>query len=179
MTMGDQTRDFISITNVCRAIEHLIKLPLNRLSDGLFNIGGEGQAYVGGLGTALVALYMNPALSAWIVIPLAISGGLLFGALWAIIPAYLQAYRGSHIVITTIMFNFIASSLMVYVLVNVLREVGEMSPESGDFIEASWIPFVHDVLANFGYEVTRSPLNMSIFVALFFFVFFVFFIFIC
>ena len=57
---------------------------------------------------------------------------------------------------------------MVYVLVNVLREVGEMSPESGDFIEASWIPFVHDVLANFGYEVTRSPLNMSIFVALFF-----------
>ena len=87
---------------------------------GLFNIGGEGQAYVGGLGTALVALYMNPALSAWIVIPLAISGGLLFGALWAIIPAYLQAYRGSHIVITTIMFNFIASSLMVYVLVNVL-----------------------------------------------------------
>ena len=37
---------------------------------GLFNIGGEGQAYVGGLGTALVALYLNPALSAWIVIPL-------------------------------------------------------------------------------------------------------------
>lgn len=36
-----ETRDFISITNVCRAIEHLIKLPLNRLSDGLFNIGGE------------------------------------------------------------------------------------------------------------------------------------------
>ena len=135
---------------------------------GLFNIGGEGQAYVGGLGTALVALYMNPALSAWIVIPLAISGGLLFGALWALIPAYLQAYRGSHIVITTIMFNFIASSLMVYVLVNVLREVGEMSPESGDFIEASWIPFMHDVLANFGFEVTKSPLNMSIFVALFF-----------
>ena len=35
---------------------------------GLFNIGGEGQAYVGGLGIALVALYINPAMSAWIVI---------------------------------------------------------------------------------------------------------------
>jgi len=73
---------------------------------GLFNIGGEGQAYVGGLGTALVALYINPAISAWLVIPLGILGGLTFGALWAIIPGYLQAYRGSHILITTIMFNF-------------------------------------------------------------------------
>ena len=135
---------------------------------GLFNIGGEGQAYVGGLGTALVALYLNPAMSAWIVIPLAISGGLLFGALWAIIPAYLQAYRGSHIVITTIMFNFLASALMVYVLVNVLREVGEMSPESADFIKASWLPFVHDVFASFGYKIAKSPLNLSILVALFF-----------
>ena len=84
---------------------------------GLFNIGGEGQAYVGGLGITLVALYIDPSLSAWVLIPLAISGGLLFGALWAIIPAYLQAYRGSHIVITTIMFNFLASALMVYMLV--------------------------------------------------------------
>jgi ABC-type uncharacterized transport system permease subunit len=37
--------------------------------------------------------------------------------LWALIPAYLQAKRGSHIVITTIMFNFIAASMMVYLLV--------------------------------------------------------------
>ena len=120
------------------------------------------------MGTALVALYLNPAMSAWIVIPLAISGGLLFGALWAIIPAYLQAYRGSHIVITTIMFNFLASALMVYVLVNVLREVGEMSPESADFIKASWLPFVHDVFASFDYKIAKSPLNLSILVALFF-----------
>ena len=131
---------------------------------GLFNIGGEGQAYVGGL----VALYINPALSAWIVIPLAISGGLLFGALWAIIPAYLQAYRGSHIVITTIMFNFLASALMVYMLVHVLREVGNMTPESTNFPDVVWLPFVHDVFAGFGYNIAKSPLNLSILVALFF-----------
>ena len=41
------------------------------------------------------------------------------------IPAYLQAKRGSHIVITTIMFNFIAASLMVYLLVDVLKPAGE------------------------------------------------------
>ena len=135
---------------------------------GLFNIGGEGQAYVGGLGIALVALYINPALSAWIVIPLAISGGLLFGALWAIIPGYLQAYRGSHVVITTIMFNFLASALMVYMLVHVLREVGNMTPESTNFPDVVWLPFVHDVFAGFGYNIAKSPLNFSILVALFF-----------
>ena len=43
---------------------------------------------------------------------------------WAAVPAYLQAYRGSHVVITTIMFNFIASSLLVYLLVNHLRPSG-------------------------------------------------------
>ena len=57
---------------------------------------------------------------------------------------------------------------MVYVLVNVLREVGEMSPESADFIKASWLPFVHDVFASFGYKIAKSPLNLSILVALFF-----------
>jgi len=135
---------------------------------GLFNIGGEGQAYVGGLGITLVALYIDPALSAWVLIPLAVSGGLLFGALWAIIPAYLQAYRGSHIVITTIMFNFLASALMVYMLVHVLREVGQMSPESRNFPDVTWLPFVHDVFAGFGYNIAKSPLNLSILIALLF-----------
>ena len=36
-----QRRDFISLTNACRAIEHLINLPLIQLDDGVFNIGGE------------------------------------------------------------------------------------------------------------------------------------------
>ena len=44
--------------------------------------------------------------------------GALFGMVWAAIPGYLQAYRGSHVVITTIMFNFLASTLLVYLLVN-------------------------------------------------------------
>ena len=48
----------------------------------------------------------------------------LFGAAWAAVPAWLQAWRGSHIVITTIMFNFIAAALMVYLLVNVLIAPG-------------------------------------------------------
>ncbi|TVP73715.1 MAG: ABC transporter permease, partial [Rhodobacteraceae bacterium] len=73
----------------------------------LFNIGGEGQALVAGLGVALVCLYIP--WPHWSLALLGASlGAALFGALWALIPGYLQAKRGSHIVITTIMFNFIA-----------------------------------------------------------------------
>src|SRR5215217_2892671 len=81
---------------------------------GLFNIGGEGQAYVGGIGVALVCLWLDRLMPWYVVFPLAILGSAAFGALWAFLPGWLQAKRGSHIVITTIMFNFIASSLMVY-----------------------------------------------------------------
>jgi ABC-type uncharacterized transport system permease subunit len=49
------------------------------------------------------------------------------------VPAALQAWRGSHVVITTIMFNFIAAALLGYLLVNVLKEPGNMAPESRAF----------------------------------------------
>lgn len=132
----------------------------------LFNIGGEGQAYIGGLGVGVVFLTLDSYLPTLLLIPLGIAAAGLFGAAWAFIPAWLQAHRGSHIVITTIMFNFIAASIMVYLLVNVLIKPGQMSPESRLFDEAAWLPFMHEFLSIFGYEVTRSPLNVSLFFAL-------------
>jgi simple sugar transport system permease protein len=99
---------------------------------GLFNIGAEGQATLGGLGATLVCLHLD-ALPAIVLIPLAIVAAALFGAAWAFIPAWLQAKRGSHIVITTMMFNFIAYALMNYVLVNMLRPMGSMDPASARF----------------------------------------------
>jgi simple sugar transport system permease protein len=128
---------------------------------GLFNIGGEGQAYIGGLGVGLVCLAADGALPFALILPLSIVAGAVFGAGWAFVPAYLQARRGSHIVITTIMFNFIAAALMVYLMVNVLIKPGQMSPESREFAEAAWLPFMHEMLAWIGIEVTRSPLNLS------------------
>ena len=132
----------------------------------LFNIGGEGQAYIGGLGVGLVFLALDRVLPAALLIPLGIAAAGLFGAAWAYVPAWLQAHRGSHIVITTIMFNFIASSLMVYLLVSVLIEPGQMSPETRLFDESAWLPFMHEFLGWFGIEVTRTPLNLSLFFAL-------------
>lgn len=132
---------------------------------GLFNIGGEGQAYLGGLGVGLVCLSL-PGWPWWALLPLSVLGGAAFGALWAAIPGWLQAYRGSHIVITTIMFNFLASSLMVYLMVNVLIRPGQMSPESAPFAKGTFLPMMSDILAGIGIPMLASPLNFSAFLAL-------------
>lgn len=132
---------------------------------GLFNIGGEGQAYVAGLGVALVGLYLG-FLPFLLVVPLAIAAAALFGGVWALIPGWLQARRGSHVVITTIMFNFLAAALMTYLLVNVLIKPGQQSPETETFPKSAWLPQFHELLATFGIEVSRSPLNLSFLFAL-------------
>jgi ABC-type uncharacterized transport system permease subunit len=116
---------------------------------GLFNIGAEGQAYVGGLGTGLACLLLK----GWpfaVILPVAVIASALGGALWAFIPGWLQARRGSHIVITTIMFNFLAAALMTWLLVNVLIEPGQQSPQSREFPAHSWMPAFH-----------QGPLNLA------------------
>ena len=133
---------------------------------GLFNIGGEGQATLGGLGVALVALAFAPALPAWAMLPLMLLAGALFGMVWAAIPAYLQAYRGSHVVITTIMFNFLASTLVVYLLVKHLRPPGNMAIESLPFAPSAILPSAQAALAALGVEWPSSPLNTSFLLAL-------------
>ncbi|SEW07072.1 nucleoside ABC transporter membrane protein [Aliiroseovarius sediminilitoris] len=132
----------------------------------MFNIGGEGQAMIGGLGVALVCLYI-PFPHWTVAILFAMIGGAVFGAAWALIPAYLQARRGSHVVITTIMFNFIAAAALNYVLVNVLRPKGEMNPQTASFPETTQLPTLHDVLAPIGINFSKSaPVNVSLFIAL-------------
>ena len=136
------------------------------LHGGLFNIGGEGQAILGGLGTGLAALWFGAYLPAWLMLPVMLMSGAGFGMVWAVVPGYLQAYRGSHVVITTIMFNFIASSLLVYLLVNHLRPKGTMSVESLPFQASAKLPGVHEALAWIGVQWPSSPLNLSVFLAL-------------
>ena len=133
---------------------------------GLFNIGGEGQAIMGGLGTGLAALYLSPTLPAWAMLPTMLFAGMLFGLVWAAVPAYLQAYRGSHVVITTIMFNFIASSLLVYLLVNHLRPKGTMAIESLAFGKSAILPSMQTAFAWVGVDWPASPLNLSWLLAL-------------
>ena len=132
----------------------------------LFNIGGEGQAMLGGLGVALVCLYI-PWPHWTLALLFATASSALFGALWATIPAYLQATRGSHIVITTIMFNFIASGLLNYLLGNQLKPSGQMEPATASFPEAAHLPTLNDIANLFGSELFRStPVNVTLLIGL-------------
>ena len=132
------------------------------LQAGLFNIGGEGQMYIGGLGLTLVILALDDVLSSWLMIPLAVMAAAAFGAAWAFVPGYLQARRGSHVVVTTIMFNFIAASLMNYIIVSHLVPEGQQATSSRPFAASAWLPRISDWIPGLG----QTPLNISFLLAL-------------
>src|SRR5918912_1595735 len=96
---------------------------------GQFNIRGEEQAYVAGLGVA-AGCFAAPGAPWWAVFPAAVAAAALCGGAWAFVPAVLQAWRGSHLVVTTIMFNFVASAAMAWLLVGPLRAPENAAPES-------------------------------------------------
>lgn len=128
---------------------------------GLFNIGAEGQMYLGGLGLTLAMLAFDASLSPWLLIPLAMLASAVFGAAWAFLPGYLQAKRGSHVVVTTIMFNFIAASLMNFLILKLIPE-GDQNPASRVFAEAAWMPRLGEWFPVLG----DTPLNIGFFLAI-------------
>ena len=132
---------------------------------GLFNIGVEGQAYIAGLGAALASLYLG-FLPGYSLVIVAILAAALFGAAFAAIPGYLQAKRDSHIVITTIMFNYIASAIMGYLLVDVLRVPGQMNAETRQFPPGGIVPQFHELLKPLGIVWPVTPFNLTFLLAL-------------
>ncbi len=81
---------------------------------GLFNIGAEGQFYIGAIVSAWIGFTLN--LPGYILIPLALLGGAFGGAVWGGIVGLLKAWRGAHEVITTIMLNYTAILLSHYLV---------------------------------------------------------------
>ena len=79
---------------------------------GLFNIGVEGQAYLGGFTGFLVGFYFN--FPPYIEMPLVVVAAAVGGMAWAVVPGVLKAYRGVNEVVTTIMMNYIGSYLVQY-----------------------------------------------------------------
>ena len=132
---------------------------------GLFNIGGEGQATAAGIAMAITCLGLSWAPGV-LAVPLAILGAAAGGAFWAFIPGWLQARRGSHVVITTIMLNFVAATLIVYLLREIIGKPGSMQPETVDFPAQAVLTPMHQLLAPFGLKLPATPLNSAFLLAL-------------
>jgi simple sugar transport system permease protein len=114
----------------------------------------------------LVALSLDNYVPWYVTMPFAMIGAAVFGAAWAFIPAWMQAKRGSHIVITTIMFNFIGAPLMVFLLSHVLIVPGKQSAESRTFLEGGQLPKLDWLISMFGSTIGAAPLNVSFLIAL-------------
>ncbi|MFN6571548.1 ABC transporter permease [Dendronalium sp. ChiSLP03b] len=111
------------------------------LRAGQFNIGGEGQIYLGALGSTLIGLYVQ-GLPALIHIPLTLLAGFIFGAVWGWIPGYLKAVRGVNEVITTLLLNYIAINLVSYLVQNPLKAPAAPSPYSPLIAKSAQLPII-------------------------------------
>jgi len=93
---------------------------------GIFNIGTQGQMVVGGLATALLVLWASSLVSGpagtVVLIPFGVAVGAVFGGLYGAIPGLLKAYADANEVITTIMLNFIATGVTLYLVSDAFKD---------------------------------------------------------
>jgi len=120
---------FGSISNIMETLSFATPLMLTAVTfaigskAGLFNIGAEGQIYLGALGAAAVAGAIT--LPAGLHAAVATAFAMFLGAIWAIPAALLKIWRGVHEVISTIMFNWIASHLVTYLTIYYFAQPGQ------------------------------------------------------
>jgi len=105
---------------------------------GVFNIGAEGQIFVGGLAAAFVG-YAVKGLPAIIHLPLVLLAAILAGVVWGAIPGFLKARFGAHEVINTIMMNYIAFRLAAFLLQGPMSRHDRM-PITPDVLTSPWLP---------------------------------------
>lgn len=105
---------------------------------GLFNIGAEGQLFLGGLSAAWIGLLVVD-LPRGVGILIMLAAGALAGAGWAFIPALLKARVGAHEVITTMMFTFIGRYFVSYLVTGPLRAEGQI-PQTVKLAPGTMIP---------------------------------------
>ena len=106
----------------------------------LWNIGGEGQFYMGAMAATWVALY-QPQLPAWIMLPAMTLAGFVAGGLWGLLPAVPRAYQGVNETITTLMLNYIAIFLVDYLVHGPWKDpAGFNFPLTATFVPSAILP---------------------------------------
>jgi general nucleoside transport system permease protein len=108
-------------------------------SSGFFNIGAEGQLYMGATAAAAVGVLL-PGLPAGLLLPLAILASLVAGAAWSAVPGLLKARFGLSEVINTIMFNYIAINIVGILVRTALKDPNYPLPMSPEMPEGMTLP---------------------------------------
>lgn len=106
---------------------------------GFFNIGAEGQLYMGAIGAAATAIFCT-GLPGPLRLVLAVIVAFVFGGLWALIPGLLKAKFNISEIITTIMFNYIAINITALVVRGVLQDHSDYLPQSPMIENAARLP---------------------------------------
>lgn len=120
------------------------------LRAGVFTIGSEGQFGIGALVAGLATLAVAPHLPAWLAIVAAAAAGAAGGAAWALIPALLRAHLGVDEILTTFAFNFIAVSVLFWLLNGPARGKDAFLVQTSPIPEDTWLPTLANSVANVG-----------------------------
>ena len=108
---------------------------------GLFNIGAQGQLLIGAIVAGYVGFTWDLPTGLHLLVALVL--GILGGAVWGGIAGLLKAKTGAHEVITTIMLNYVATSLLLYLLtLNAFQRAGSDNPQSRPAAESALFPSV-------------------------------------
>ena len=127
---------------------------------GLFNIGAEGQLYLGGLAAAFVGLLVG-GLPWFVAVPTILLASFAAGAAWAFIPGLMKARIGANEVITTMMFSYIGKYLVSYLIYGPLSDKSGI-PQTAQLPASSILPRLNTILPFL--QPTRA--HTGIFVAL-------------
>ncbi len=107
---------------------------------GLFNIGAEGQLYMGAIAAAGVALALAGQGVVIQIVAMVIAGGLA-GAAWALVPGFLRAFANTNEIITSLMLNYVAALVLNYLIFDTLSYWRDTSsPGAEQFPQGKALP---------------------------------------
>jgi general nucleoside transport system permease protein len=135
-----------SIANTCVRATPLLIGALGMtlgIRGGIFNVGCEGQLYIGAASATAIGLIPLPVPS-WLHVSLALVAGILGGSLFAVLPAYLKAYRGISEIVVTIMLNFVGIYFVSYLIhdPNLIGKAEASYAQSRDILPSAYLPIL-------------------------------------
>ncbi len=122
---------------------------------GFFNVGAEGQIYIGAIGALLVGAYVTN-LPPILHITLSLLAGIVFGALWAGIAGALKIFLGSNELINTMMLNYVAIFLVEYLIHGPLKDPQLFIYQSSPILDSAKLPII----------LPKTPLHAGLIIAL-------------